>query len=102
MKFKTHNDKIIETNSTSLVGVIKVPYYELIKMFGEPMGGDGDKTDAEWEIEFEDGTIATIYNWKDGKNYNGDSGIPTEKITNWHIGGFTAEAKYNVLGLFTK
>ena len=29
----------------------------------------------------------TIYNWKDGKNYNGSSGIATTKLTEWHIGG---------------
>jgi hypothetical protein len=54
------------------------------------MEGDGYKTDAEWEIKFEDGSIATIYNWKDGKNYCGHSGLKTVNIRDWHIGGFSS------------
>lgn len=29
----------------------------------------------------------TIYNYKDGKNYNGKSGIATSRLRDWHIGG---------------
>lgn len=43
------------------------------------------KTDAEWEIEM-NGKVMTIYNYKDGKNYNGRNGLPVSKITEWHIG----------------
>ena len=62
-------------------------YSKLKKVFGEPGPSDGYKSDAEWEIEFEDGQVATIYNWKNGKNYKGYNGTPKTKITNWHIGG---------------
>jgi hypothetical protein len=31
--------------------------------------------------------VATIYNWKNGKNYCGEMGEPVEKMTYWHIGG---------------
>ena len=48
---------------------------------------DEYKTDVNWGLEFEDGTIATIYNWKNGKNYCGERGLPVEDITEWHIGG---------------
>jgi hypothetical protein len=60
----------------------------LVKVFGEPnCVGDGYKTDAEWCISV-DGKVATIYNYKNGKNYLGDEGYDVEEITTWHIGGF--------------
>lgn len=62
-------------------------YSKLFEKFGEPFD-DGYKTDAEWEIEFSDGKVATIYNWKNGKNYNGSEGLDLDDITEWHIGGF--------------
>jgi hypothetical protein len=86
MKFKTHNDNI-PFISGWLQGQIIADYKELKKLFGKPTKGDEYKVDAEWEILFEDGSYATIYNWKDGKNYNGKSGTPITKITDWHIGG---------------
>lgn len=102
MEFKTHNEGRIETGGTSLVGEITAPYSKLVKAFGEPTESDGYKSDAEWEVEFEDGTVATIYNWKNGKNYMGSSGTPTERIIHWHIGGFSSDAKYKVLEVLMK
>lgn len=93
MKFKTHNDKDIDLNGTHLQGQIDTTYSKLKKIFGKPNNGDGYKTDAEWEIEFEDGTVATIYNYKDGFNYNGrEYGMSKTKITDWHIGGYDKKA----------
>ncbi len=92
MNFKTHNDKRINCGGTSLVGKINVSYGKLKKTFGKPTESDGYKSDAEWEVEFENGVVATIYNWKNGKNYLGSSGTPKTKITQWHIGGHTEEA----------
>jgi hypothetical protein len=86
MKYKTHNDKEIDTNWTSLIDVICVNYSKIVEKFGESNCGDGYKEDANWDIEFEDGKVATIYNYKDGINYNGENGMPTEEITEWHIG----------------
>ena len=86
MKFETHNDKQINADG-SLMGVVTADYADLKKLFGKPTSGDEYKTDAEWEIEFEDSVVATIYNWKDGKNYCGKSGLPKTKITEWRIGG---------------
>jgi len=85
--FVTHNDKEIPCGGTSLQGEVIASFSELVHCFGEPTVGDAYKTDAEWELEFKDGTVATIYNWKDGVNYNGSNGQRVENIRSWHIGG---------------
>lgn len=82
----TEND-FDKIDGTYRQATLSIPYRILVDVFGEPLCGDGGKTDAEWIIEFADGTIATIYNYKNGITYCGDSGIPTEQITDWSIGG---------------
>ena len=89
MKFKTHNNSGVNAGGTSLSGYLTANYDDLVTVFGEPHNDEGFKTDAGWDIEFEDGTIVTIYNWKNGKNYCGDEGEVTEEITDWNVGGNT-------------
>lgn len=75
---------------THLQGIVDIDFARLEEIFGEAyrIEDDGGKVDAEWCIEFDDGTVATIYNYKDGVNYLGDSeGLAVEDITEWHIGG---------------
>lgn len=85
---------------TCLQGYVDISYEKLVNAFGEPEEGDGYKTDAEWVLRFEDSTVATIYNYKDGVNYNGpEEGIPTELIEDWHIGGVSKIAVQRVLGV---
>jgi hypothetical protein len=99
MKFITHNqDNLINRNMTHLQGVITCSYTDLVSTFGEPMaeGFDDYKSDAEWVVQFEDGTVATIYNWKNGKNYCGDEGQAVQDIREWHVGGHTGDATVNV------
>ena len=87
-KISKVNTSDICVNGTCLVTEIIVGYDILVSKFGPPISTtDAYKTDAEWDIEFEDGTVATIYNWKDGKNYCGDRGLEVEDIKEWHIGG---------------
>ena len=89
------NDETINVNGTSYIGKIVADYSLLLEKFGEPSDSYDDyKSDAEWYIEFEDGTVATIYNWKDGKNYCGEDGLLVEEIKEWHIGGNTHYAVY--------
>jgi len=102
MKFVTHNDKDINANGTSYQGEIDIDFATLKEKFGEPSNGDEYKVDAEWSLEFEDGTIATIYNYKDGKNYNGESGTPTEEIREWHIGGKNMKSVSLVIQILDK
>jgi hypothetical protein len=91
-----------KANGTSLQGYINTDYKTLKTLFGKPMKGDGYKVDAEWIIEFEGKVIATIYNYKDGKNYNGASGLSKTKITDWHIGGNSKMAVYCVENIILK
>lgn len=99
MKFKTHNQDIIDASGTHFLGTISISYYELLKRFGEPTDGDYYTMDASWSIRFEDGTVATIYNYKNGKNYNGPVGIPVEEIYNWNIGGHEPKALDYIIDL---
>ena len=96
MKYKTHNDYDIKTDGTSFKGYLTANYDELVKAFGEPMDIKLLKQDACWDIEFEDGTIATIYNWKNGVNYCGVEGQNVQHIRDWHIGGFSMNAEIEV------
>jgi len=84
---KVNNIEPYFANGTSLKGHTDTPYKKLVEVFGKPnIECDGYKTDAEW-IVFTPVGVATIYNYKDGKNYLGKDGLAVKNITNWHIGG---------------
>jgi len=72
---------------TSLIGYLTCSYDQVVSKYGLPIEVNDYKVDAEWIIEWEDGIIGTIYNYKNGKNYLGDDGDPVSKITHWNIGG---------------
>jgi hypothetical protein len=88
MKFKTGAN----TNMTSLQGYIMTNYAELVACFGLPDYGPNDysrdKVTCEWDLEFEDGTVASIYEWKNGRT-------PMEQHR-WHIGGQNQRAVFYV------
>lgn len=94
MDYVTHNQQDINVNGTFGQGQIHATYKQLISAFGNPLeqGFDDYKSDAEWIVRFSHGLVATIYNWKNGRNYLGDAGIATESITVWNIGGNSADA----------
>ena len=84
-------------NGTSLKGYVNTDYSTLVEVFGPPHSdGDGYKVDAEWCLQFSNGVVATIYNYKDGQNYCGEDGLLVEDITEWHIGGKSAMAERTV------
>ena len=60
---------------TCLQGYIDANYADLCEKLGAHSNGDEYKVDAEWVLRFSDGTIATVYNYKDGKNYCGEDGL---------------------------
>ena len=76
----------LKANGTSLQGYVNTTFEHLENILGEPIypdSGDG-KVVCEWVLEFEDGTITTIYCWK----------LKTAPTTeyNWHIGGVSEKA----------
>ena len=74
-----------------LLGGVDTSYKNIVAKFGKPNEkNDGYKTDAEWLIMTDKGH-ATIYNYKDGKNYLGKEGLNKTDITEWHIGGENQE-----------
>lgn len=93
VRIPTYCDK---TNGTHGQGTIKTSYYNIVSKFGKSeFTKDSDKVDCDWSIEFKDGTIATIHNWKNGYNYSIENNgyyKEIENITNWNIGGFTKKA----------
>lgn len=85
MKAIISNDA--DSGGTYLLGEFSIGYAALVGAIGEPTSdGDGYKVDAEWGITFDNGVVATIYNYKDGPNYNDGEGL-VEDIRDWHIGG---------------
>ena len=95
MEKKFINSENVDCNGTSFKGDISnVSYRKLVKVFGkETFGMSGDeKSQCEWNIQFEDGTVATIYDWKVNKKYCGKEGLSKSKVTEWHIGGHSSKA----------
>lgn len=87
-RYITHSDQFINLSGTHLQGYVTASYDELVALFGEPEEGDGDKTQAEWDLEFWDGTVAAIYDWK--------SSVRPEFETTWNIGGHNYNAVLHV------
>jgi hypothetical protein len=86
----------VPADGTSFKGGIKVPFSRLVEVFGEPEESDGYKVAFEWSIQFDDGTVATIYDWKVTSLYDSDLSSPeTLRAVNyddWHVGGFSPAA----------
>ena len=83
MNFK----KNVNPSGTSLQGYMTATYNELVEVFGQPDWGpdfDDEKVTCEQCLEFEDGTVATIYDYKRGRTPYGQY--------EWHIGGFNKDA----------
>lgn len=93
MKYEVNPANTDAFIGTHLQGYVGANYAELVGTLGQPLADDFDgKADAVWMLVFEDGTVASVYNYKDGRNYLGDEGTPTEEIRDWHIGGKSQHA----------
>jgi len=81
MKTIYNHDK---ANGTCLQGEVRATKYQLRHLFGKPLVEDmfpECKVMTEWIIEFEDGIVATIYDWKL------DQRLGEYEEYSWHIGG---------------
>ncbi len=77
----------IEEDGIRLLGTIPFYYHELVEIFGIPdFGPDNEGTNSSclWSIKFEDGTIATVYDWH--------SPLTPRNRYQWHIGGYDNKA----------
>lgn len=93
MKFK----KISWANGTGLAGYCEAKYAEIEEVLGEPSFGPDDpsgdgKVTCQWILQFEDGTIATLYDYKHGCTPFG--------LYRWHIGGISRAAVDRMQELF--
>lgn len=78
-----------EISGTWLQGEIKTTRANLEAVFGEPIFyEEGDKVTVQWGLKFENGTLATIYDWK---RYKEGKPALNEEMT-YNIGGLSAEA----------
>ena len=91
--FITHTDSDIDITGTSRQGYVQATYDKLVATFGEPHADHGYKSDWEWDIQFPCGTVATVYNYKNGPNYCGDGGYTCQQITTWNVGGMDTRAR---------
>ena len=79
-------------NGSSLQGYVKTQYDHLVELFGEPYTNlDNHKTDVEWIVSTPHGP-ATIYNYKNGHSYMGESELTLEVMDEWHVGGKNGES----------
>lgn len=78
------NIREMVSNGSCYQGDINTTFDHISSVFGRPSIIDGDKMTVEWIIQFKDGTVATIYDWK--TNYT-----PLEHY-DWHIGGFSSKS----------
>ena len=74
-----------ETSGTSFHdSTITASLNQMKTICGEPTsyGDPDDKVQYEWNMETEDGTTFTIYDWKEYR------GFGSNEMIEWHIGGF--------------
>lgn len=87
--YTTSLEWIEALDGTHLQGYVGADRRTLEQVFGEPhefVQDDGmwdGKVTTEWIIQFADGAVATVYDWK---RYGQGSPALDEFIT-WHIGG---------------
>lgn len=84
-----------EGDGTCLQDRISVGYHTLVDLFGIPQEGDGHRTQVEWAIVFEDGEVATIYDWKENNK-------PVGFVGQWNLGGKSSVAPNRVKELIAE
>ena len=89
---KNLESAVRESGGTSRRGYIDAAYHEIVDALGQPnCPVDDHKVNVEWAFKLGD-TVFTIYNWKNGYNYCGESGTAVELMNHWEVGGFSGDA----------
>lgn len=88
MKFKIANDQFpIDWRGTSLQGYIQATRRQMVKVFGAPQVSDDSDIKLSWEVQFENGAIARIYDWREKTPVGLDG-----EIYAWRIGALGVSA----------
>lgn len=85
-------------NGTHLQGSVMTTRARIEAVFGAPTYDTDDAYDkvmTEWVIAFDNGTVATIYDWK--RYESGPVGM--DELYDWHIGGHNSDAVTKVKAL---
>jgi len=87
-----------DCSGTHLQGEVVASRRLIESVFGAPTFEDeSSKVTTEWVIKFDDGLVATIYDWK--RYEDGAPGM--DEVYAWHIGGsvdVVAERVHEVIG----
>ena len=78
-------------DGTSFFGnTITATLADLTNVLGAPHGiGEwNDKVQNEWELELEDGTVFSVYDWKEYRRYSNTDTIE------WHVGAHDSNSGY--------
>lgn len=78
------NHEASDTNGTHLQGNVTATKRDLKSLLGKPLFESfyaDDKVLTEWIIEFADGKVATIYDWKL------EEPLALDDNYEWHVGG---------------
>lgn len=86
----------VPTFGTSLEGYIACTYGQLTELLGNPDQGDQWATQVKWSVEFNDGTVATVYDYQICKSYLGETGKDLVDNFDWHVSGSNAQALQNI------
>ncbi len=89
MIFRTHEDLDINIDNTHLQDCLDISFDDLVTCFGIPMIGNCSAVRVEWKILFEDGVVATIYDWKQV--------VPVNSNRRWNVGGHDKRAVERVI-----
>lgn len=95
MKFTTNaQDPSIEDPGCSLqIDRMRADWGKLVALFGEPEQNIGDRVQVQWVIRFEDGEIATVYDWKEN--------CEPEEVTRWNVGALNKMVAHRVYQIVT-
>ena len=77
-------------------GSVYATFDQLVSLLGKPFGSSADgKVQALWQVKFSDGTIATIYDYKEY-----DTAV--EDMTCWSVGGHSERAEELVESILSR